>query len=186
MAIVTASATDAGDVFNTWKVPAQFQDTPIPRGLREYQGTVAVAAKLAADQTRVIITFTFPANWVFRLKQITAIFQSDDQTIDFDSVGSVGFSRSGATLGNLFPLVSDGIHYRGGSLQASRIYQLDPMTALPFISGPDGHTCLLSLSDTSADASAAGDVYWVADFYQYDIDQCLSWGVNTPSPVVSS
>lgn len=181
MAVVPVTQTDTGDEFQQWSIPIQaVQHTSfIPRGVRTYRGSVAVPAKLAADQTRVSITYTFPGSFCYLIKNFTARFTSDDQTNDFDAEGCLEYSFLEAPM---IPVTSKGLNHSGGTLKASRIYHMESQYPRYFMSGADSMT--LNLADVSSDASTAGDVFWRLDFHVLDVAQCNDWPVNSPIPVI--
>lgn len=188
MTVITVASTDTGSVTQTWKVPPdeQLNHSPIPRGLRFYGGTVAIPALGANDETNVAITFTFPTVFNYLMKNITIQFLSDDLTTEFDNIGLLEY-RPGANgnpgIRKNYALFSDGAAFRTA---AQSIQSYRPVgTWRHFLNGSAGDTLVMSLSDISNDTSTAGDVTWTAEAWQYDIEQCLKWPVNTPIPQVA-
>lgn len=190
MAVVTVSATDNGGIPATtrWAIPPENAHdlSPIPRAVRHYGASVAVAALGIGDVTNVNILFTFPAEFIYLCKLLTIQFSSDDLTTEFDNVGILEYRpAAGSALGvrKDFELLSSGPAARGGT-RVQQAYR--PMgTWRDWINGPDGDTIRLTISDISADVSTAGDVAWHADFWEYDIEQCFKWPINTPAPQFS-
>jgi len=180
MAIVNVSVTDVGDVEQLWAVPADasLNKTPIPRGIRHYHGQTAIAALGVGDQTAVVISFTFPSKFVYLAKSMTIAFSSDDITSEFDPLGVLNYAQSGSDSPHKYQLKSEGNSSFGTALVAENIYR--PLgTWREWINGPFGGASVsLSISDTSGDASTAGDVFWNGEFWIYDLEQCMNWPVN--------
>lgn len=154
--------------------------TFIPRGLRTYLGTLPVAAKLAADQSRVQITFTFPESFIYLLKGFNFRFTSDDQVNDFESVGSMLYSKP--STDPQVEIVSSGTEFRGAALTASKNFQLAVGAPRYLIDSGLGDDLRISVADVSSDASTAGDVAWYAEFFAFDREQVLEYPVNTCVP----
>lgn len=188
MTVITVSATDGGVVGTRWEVPQDqiLNMSPIPRGLRLYQGNQAIAALGANDETSVVITLTFPTAFQYLPKSLGIMFQSDDTTTEFQDIGTMEY-RPGAnqSLGIRmnFALFSDGAGIRLG-IQSIQNYRPEG-TWRRWINGPDGDTLVLMIADISNDTSTAGDIAWVGEFWEYDIEQCLKWPVNTPAPTLT-
>lgn len=190
MAVVAVSATDIGRSTQHWNIPSEpgLEATPIPRGRRDYGGTVAVPILGAGDETAVSITLTFPTGFVYLPKSLSITFQSDDTTSEFEDLGMLEIqpglpAGTGANLGTRkdYVLKSEGQAFRAAA-NSEQIFR--PLgTWRQWL--PINTAIILRLADMSMDASAAGDVAWTADFWEYDIQQCLQWPVNTPMPQVS-
>jgi len=186
LTVISVAPTDIGQETLRWKVPVAqtLENSPVPRGLRVYRGTAAVAALGANDETSVAVLFTFP-NFVYQMKNLTIQFLSDDATSEFENLGILEHRPAG--VGNLgvfseYELRCEGAAFRA-AVQSVQNYR--PVgTFRHWIRGNDGDTLVLFLADMSNDASTAGDVNWSADFWEYDIEQCLSWPVNTPLPMI--
>lgn len=188
MTVISVTATDPGLETVHWAVPQdnQLNMSPIPRGLRRYRGQLAVAALGANDETSVVITLTFPGVFAYLFKSVTIGFQSDDLTSEFSNFGHIIYQPGGVTNLNLTPqfgLTSDGQAFRDG-VSSVQIYR--PMgTWRQWIRGNEADTVTLRIGDVSNDTSTAGDMFWQADVWEYDIEQCLKWPVNTPIPQIS-
>lgn len=181
MAIVTVQATDAGDHQTLWAVPpdAKLDKSPIPRGIRHYHGEAAVAALGSGDQTAVIITFTFPTNFIYLARNISLMFSSDDTTEEFDQFGIMRLTTG--ILQHEYSLRSEGTGRYGGTLLAERVWR--PMGAYREWIGPGtgdlgAGAVQLCVQDMSSDTSTAGDIFWNADFWIYDIEQCMNYPAN--------
>lgn len=188
MAIVGVSATDTGIDTRHWSVPPdpKLIDSPIPRGIRNYGGTVAVPALGAGDETSVFINFLFPSAFVYLAKAFTCNFISDDVTSEFGNIGSLeyrpgGVSSLGVRLG--YQIKSDGQSFPGGA-RSNQIYYPQGLWR-HWINGPEGDTFNFNIQDMSGDASTAGDVAWTGEFWEYDVEQCLRWPVNSPIPTIN-
>lgn len=183
MAVIAVTATDTGDLTTRWAIPdeKQLNNSPIPRGLREYKGTAAVPALGAGDQTNVGITFSFPSNFIYLAKSFTCSFVSDDLTSEFGNLGNIEYEVGGsASIANRieYPIKSEGQSFRS-AVKSDQTYV--PLgTWRRFINGSNGDFFAFFLADMSGDASTAGDVSWFADFLVYDVEQCFNWPVNTP------
>lgn len=188
MAVINVTSTDEGQPGQRWAVPTdnRLNDSPIPRGIRHYAGSVAIAALGAGDVTNVGITFAFPEQSVWLCKSLSFLFSSDDATEEFNPVGMLEYQPEGVasiSRRRAYTLLSEGAVLRIG-LRAQRVWR--PLgTWRQFVNGPDGDTILHTISDPSSDASTAGDVGWVAEFWEYDIEQCFKWPLNTPQPTIA-
>lgn len=188
MTVITVTGSDAGRITNRWAIPSApiLNETPIPRGLREYRGTVAIAALGANDETNVVLTFSFPLNYIYIPKTITLAFASDDLTTEFDNIGVLEYRPAAdQSIGVriTFELLSSGSGVRNG-VSANQNYRPEG-TWRRFINGPNLDTMVFFLSDISNDTSTAGDVSWQAEFWEYDIAQYNKWPINTPIPQLS-
>jgi len=183
MTVITANATDTGTTGDRWSVPQDntLNQSPIPRGTREYSGTIAVDALGANDETSVNITMTFPTPFIYLVKNINIEFRSDDLTSEFSNIGILEYRRPARAFFE-FGMLSDGQAFRVG-VNSQQNYRPTGNYRL-FIQGPLNDTLVMRLCDASNDTSTAGDILWQASFWEYDIEQCLSWPVNTPNPVV--
>lgn len=188
MAVIPIVATDVGDATIRWEVPQdnRLNESPIPRGLRVYQGALAVAALGAGDQTNVAITFTFPTAFNYLCKSVTITFASDDLTSEFSNFGSLEYRPGGATgIGGrtMYGLVCNGASFRA-AVRSEQTYR--PLgTWRRWLMGSLDDAMALHIADISGDASTAGDVVWSAEFWEFDIEQCLKWPVNTPQPTIA-
>jgi len=187
MAIVTVSSTDTGGETLRWEVPQDIvlNQSPIPRGIREYGGAVPIAALGAGDETSVVITLTFPSAFNYVPKSLTMQFQSDDLTSEFSNLGVLEYRVNGVgTLGvrKDYQMFCNAPAFRFAAT-SNQIY-VPQGTWRQWVNGPDGDFIVMLLADISGDASTAGDVSWTAEFWEYDIEQCLKWPVNTPQPML--
>lgn len=187
MTVVVPSTTDPGIAAPRWTVPpdALLNHTAIPRGLRFYGGQLAVAALGAADQTLVFITLTFPTTHVYLPKSLNVRFESDDMTSEFENFGSLTYNlvRYTGPVDPIFGLFSRGICFQPATALATNIYHPEG-TWRQWINGPDGDTIVLNIADVSGDTSAAGDAFWSAEFWEYDIEQCLNWEPNLQQQLI--
>lgn len=183
MTIINVTATDNGLAGTRWKVPPdpELNNTAIPRSLRKYGGTAAIAALGANDETAVNITLTFPTAFVYLCKSINILFQSDDLTTEFGNFGTLEyFPAGGSTLAlrKVFAMECAGATMRSA---ATSVQVFNPIgTWRNWVNGPAGDTIHLRIADVSGDTSTAGDVAWVGEFYEFDVNQCLNWPTNTP------
>lgn len=187
MAIIAVTQTDPGDETNHWQVPQDnlLIDSPIPRGLRLYRGAVAVAALGAGDETNVDITHSFPAAFIYQPKSISISFLSDDLTTEFSNLGGLEFRVNvpAPTVIHTYAMECPGAFFR---LAVRSVQTFHPVgTWRRWINGPAGDAVHMLLADISGDASTAGDIQWSCEYWEYDIEQCFKWPVNTPQPVVS-
>lgn len=188
MTVITVLSTDPGGTAMRWDVPAdpQLNNSPIPRALRIYGGTLPIAALGTGDETNVIITLSFPTQFNYLPKSITLAFLSDDATSEFGNLGSMEYHPGGSTAPGTrkaYVLQAEGQSFRSAAL-SEQIYR--PLgTWRQWIMGNGADIIQLRIADMSMDTSAAGDVNWTADFWEYDIEQCLKWPVNTPIPQVA-
>lgn len=182
MAIVTVTASDGGDMsgLSQWRIPPGIinDKTPVPRGLRTYAGNASVLALGAGDQTAVSLTLGFPTNFMYLPRDVSIIFRSDDTTLEFEQNGVLRYtSNTAAGSPGKYALRSEGIGREGATLLAELAWR--PMgTWRQWINGPDGDTMILHVQDMSGDTSAAGDIFWLAHFWQFDIEQRQDWPVN--------
>lgn len=190
MTVITVASTDTGRPGQRWEIPQDntLNMSPIPRGLRDYGGTAAIAALGAGDETVVVITLSFPTVFNYLAKSLTINFRSDDATTEFSNNGILQYRPGGSqTLGltKSYPLVSPGAAFWVAvALSSDQVYEPQG-TWRNWNNGPAGDTMVLLLADISGDTSTAGDVAWTAEFWEYDIEQCLKWPVNTPQPTLT-
>lgn len=182
MAIIAVILSDAGNETVHWEVPPDnaLNLSAIPRGRRIYSGTGAIAALGSGNETNVALTFSFPTAFVYLPKVLTISFISDDTTSEFENLGVLQYS--GVQPGDNYALVSDGPAFIAAAVSIQTYRPVG--TWRHWLNGPDGDTLILFLADMSMDTSTAGDVVWAAEFWEYDVEQCLKWPVNTPQPIV--
>lgn len=191
MTVIAVTATDPGDTNEPirWDVPTDnaLNASPIPRGLRVYRGTAAVLALGANDETNVDITLTFPTAFCYLPKAVSISFVSDDLTTEFENIGSFEYDPAGGSaLGSrsMYELLCDGPSMRA-AVRSEQTFR--PMgTWRQWIRGNNLDRVRMFLADISNDTSTAGDVAWWCEFWEYDIEQCFQWPVNTPTQVYST
>lgn len=188
MAVILVSDTDSGGTTVRWKVPHDnaLNQSQTPRGLRSYGGTKAVLALGTGDQTNVQIQFIFPEQFVYLCKSLTIGFQSDDLTTEFSNQGSLVYRpKNNVSLGIRREYT---LECAGASFQAATnsIQTYHPVgTWRHWIDGKQNDRLWMYLADISGDASTAGDISWTADFWEFDIEQCMQYPINTPAQTVT-
>jgi len=188
MAVIEVAVTDAGSRTVHWATPTEtvLENSPIPRGLRHYGGTAAVAALGAGDETNIDITLTFPPSFVYIPKTITMQFTSDDLTTEFSNEGLLEYRPGGsATIGvrEEFAMHCDGPTFR---LAVNSVQVYRPLgTWRLVVFGNVQDSVHMNMADISGDTSTAGDVSWTAEFWEYDVEQCFKWPINTPVPTLN-
>lgn len=188
MAVIAVVPTDAGVETVHWAIPPAtvLNHTPVPRGLRSYGRSQSIAALGAGDETNIDLTLTFPTAFVYLPKSLSVQFQSDDLTTEFSNLGTVEYhpgGNSGLGTAKVYELLCNGPSFR---LAIASIQVYHPMgTWRNWVRGNENDTIHVNLADISGDASAAGDFAWTAEFWEFDINQCLEWPINTPQPVLS-
>lgn len=183
MAIISVSATDTGQVIDHWDVPPApiLDKSPIPRGRRNYGGTVAVAALGAGDETNVAISFTFPRGYVYLPKNISIEFASDDLTTEFSNQGILEYQPGGVGAAGTRETYQLSCIAPAFRLAVSSLQIYEPLgTWRHWVDGEAGDVVVLLLADISGDTSTAGDVSWTAEFLEFDVQQFFSWPINTP------
>jgi len=175
MAIVSVTVTDPGTLELWTTIPGPIdQISPVPRGLRNYNGTLAIAALGAGDETAVGVTFAFPGAYVYLPRDITINFTSDDTTSEFDDQGVMRVTNRDGN--SHYGLHSDGIAHFGATTLAMNVWR--PMGGYrQWMSGSDD-MILLSVQDMSGDASTAGDIRWNANFWVFDVEQVQNFAAN--------
>lgn len=184
MTVIAVNHTDGGKPGLRWAVPAdpKLIISYIPRGLRHYDGIKAVPTLGTTDETAVKITFTFPDAFIYICKSVSMTFVSDDLTSDMDNQGTLRYIESNFR-DKEYLLNCNGASFPG-AVKSTQMYE--PIgTWRQMINAPLDATMVFLLSDISTDASTAGDVIWTADFWEYDINQCAQWPVNSPAPQVA-
>jgi len=186
MAIISVTPTDAG-MISQWKRPAgkRLEASRVPVGLKTYTGTQAIASLLAGNQTSFRLTMNFTEPFTFQLKDLAIWWQTDDSATDPDlsTEGLFNYLFSSPPGGN-FPLdrqpaflLQGSLAFRGATLLPTVAYA--PVAPIrPLIRGGIGSLARIDLNDSSADATAAGDVVWAVNFYMYDVEQTLHYAVN--------
>lgn len=188
MAIISVTATDVGNETVHWQVPPDnsLNESPIPRGLRIYQGTAQIAILGAGDETDFLLHLTVPLNFIYLPKTVTVSFLSDDITSEFGNIGILEYRPgSSAFVGVVrdFEMISAGPSFR---LAVRSIQTYRPQGEWrQWLVGSEADRLSVNIQDMSGDASAAGDVAWYAEFWEYDIEQCFKWPVNTPQPTIA-
>jgi len=185
MAVVLASITATGQINENWSVPPGeiLDQTYVPRGLLVHQGTTPILAKGVGDGTRVRATLTFNDSFCYILRDLSLQVGSDDDVLDFDSVGQLSYAIGG--IDPVIPLVSPGIAHIGATLASVRTYVPDTNYPRILFGGGTVGDATLQVADVSADASTAGDASIYASWFVYDLEQCLSWPINSPQPSIS-
>lgn len=189
MTVITVAVTDPGDEVQRWSVPddSVLNHTPIPRGVRKYVGSNGIAALGAGDETSVIITFTFPTAFVYLLKAMTYEFFSDDLTSEFNDRGLFQYLPAGVTstvATKTYNLVSPGAGI-SAAVNSVNAWAMGTGFNRLWIDGTKLDTVRAMFADMSGDTSTAGNFAWYAEFWEYDIEQCFKWPVNTPQPIVA-
>lgn len=175
MTIISVTSTDVGNPITWATLPGlRDQKSPVPRGLRNYNGTVAVAALGSGDETAVGITFSFPTNYVFLPRDISIVFISDDTTSEFSDEGSMRITN--AQGNSFYPLHSDGQAQFGATTLAINLWR--PLGGWRQWLRGSSDMVLLSVQDMSMDTSTAGDIRWNANFWIFDIEQVQNWEPN--------
>lgn len=188
MAVITVTSNDGGMAGQRWKVPDdnKLNMSNIPRGIRMYQGTKAIAALGANDETAVNITFSFPTQFVYLCKSMSILFQSDDLTTEFSNFGSLEYYPAGQTGIDkriAFILQCQGASSRDAA-KSSQVF--NPIgTWRRWVNGPLGDTVHMRIADISGDTSTAGDIAWYGEFYEFDVEQCMMYPVNVPNQVLN-
>lgn len=189
MAVIAAAATDVGRDTTHWQVPPDvaLNESPIPRGLRNYGGSLAIAALGAGDETNVNILLQFPSVFVYQPKSFTISFMSDDITSEFGNIGMFEYQVGGvsAALGTRkdYEMISAGQAFRAAVNSIQTYHPTGDWRQ--WIMANEGDQIAIYLADMSGDASTAGDVAWTGQFWEYDIEQCFKWPVNTPQPTIA-
>ncbi len=190
MAVISVTATDTGEIADQWSVPggAILANTSVPRGLLRFNGTTAIAALLAADQTRIQITLNFQAPYAYILRNVNVMIGLDSGTTnDFEQSGTFQYSlATTSTSQPAFELRNDGLMFETTTMKPRRHYRLlgDNVGPKLWIDG-DRDDIKLVFADVSADATVAGDIFWNADFWMYDNEQKNQFPVNSPDPVIA-
>lgn len=184
MAIVTTSLALTGTRSSQWAVPTDdvLRNSAVPRAIYSHSGSSAIAAKLAADQSRVVVTLDFEAPYCYLLKSISCLLESADDVMDFDAVGSVGYDIP--NVDPSFEIESKAVTRAGSTLTARRTYVATGDSFIQRLIDGDRDGMSISLADVSADASSACSVFIRTEFYEFDKEQCLNWPVHTPTRTV--
>lgn len=188
MAVIGVAVIDNGRETVRWSVPSDnsLNLSPIPRGVREYGSFQAIAALGAGDETNFTVRFNFPGAFNYLLKSFSLQFLSDDITSEFGNLGTMAYLPAGVAAGGgefTYALEAPGQSFQG-AVRSEQVYR--PLgTYRRWIMGSRGDTMISGIQDMSGDASTAGDIFWQAEFWEYDIEQCLKWPVNTPVPQVA-
>ena len=148
-----------------------------------YLGTVVVAALGAGDTLRLQVVFTLPSNFVYRFKDLSLLFESDDTTISMEKIAYMT-QRSGPQI--IFTeLVAAGTAFLYELNQgAQQIYVPSGTVARPLLSGPNGDLLQVNLSDFNP-TSVAGDLRFVLQLYQFNVEQSLNYPLNTSLPTIT-
>lgn len=188
MAVVSYNPTDAGDGITSWSIPpgTVMPGSFVPRHVRHYRGTQAIAAKGAGDEIRFQLQVTFPDPYIFLLKNLSFSFISDDVTNLWESVGILKFVEENVnpTFAEMIwtALASDGVCMVDSVQRSVRTWRTNAGAPRPFIDPPRGNV-EVALCEQDAGAGIAGDVFWSIDFYAFDRDQALTWPIHTAAPV---
>lgn len=187
MAVISNAVTSIGQIKDVWKIPPAptHSRTLIPRGLFEFNGSAAIASKLAANQTRLTLTLDFNDNFCFLLKSVGLRLEADaGSSMDFSTNAVMQISDLSGGSALVHPLTSPGKCYLGGSLKETLSFYLEPNAPHPLIDG-NKQDFSFAFADVSADASGAGDLDWAITFLMYDIEQCNHYPVQTPIPTIA-
>lgn len=184
MAVVSVSINDSTMNPRKWELPVNYLGlrSPIPIGLGHYVGTSAIATLSAGDETSVKVTLTMPTGFVFIPRTFNMAFISDDLVNNFNALGywHYGIDRH-ATSG--FPqgtMKSPG-NVIIDAIKAMKVYVPDVQAPKELLAG--GDVARFRFADMDAGGSTAGDFWYFAEFYIYNVDQIDKWEVNTPVPI---
>lgn len=186
MTVITLPVADALPKPVRWERPPTVDTlrSPIPQGLLRFEGTAAVALKIAGNQTCIDLTMTMPTGFAYLMRNLQVLFTSDDLTNQYDNNG-LGLYTGINFLTNLphWNLTTPGEFINFACTRAARLWQPAPLT--PKLLLVSGGTVIVRVNDMHADESPAGDFTYYAEFYIFDVDQIDKWEVNTPIPVIS-
>lgn len=186
MAIVTLSITDSAPVPHRWSTPATAGqiNSPIPLGLIIFNGTNAIEAKQAGDETSIILTLTMPQGYAYLLKSLMVRIRSDDLVNEFEvnALGRYTQAIPDTLESCFFNLTSPG-NVSNQAANAMKIY--NPAALTPKLMLLPADLLALRFADVDAGATTAGDISWYLEQYVFAIDQVDKWPVNAPQPVIS-
>lgn len=207
MADVTTSAQDNGDL-TTWAIPKA--DTPpifgegaIPRGEMVYRGSLAIPAKLAADESRCSIQLNLPTNFAYKLADISFAAQGSDSAdfTDFEPAvrGLITADQGGvSSVQSLFvPLYSDMQYATTNARMSFQLHftsnAVDRMVTFSpayvpgtIIRAETGGRMSLTWMDVSTDASNEVTAHWYARFLQFDLTQLNSFPIHVATPIIGA
>lgn len=185
MAVVTASIAATGLLTRNWSVPPEshLASSVVPRGLLTHQGTTSIAAKLAANETRLRATLTFNDSFCYILRDFSLLVGSDDQVLDFDADGQMAMAIEG--IDPVIPLISTGVAHIGAALSSTRVYVPNMNFPRILFGGENVGDVIVQVADISTDASTAGDASIYASWFVYDLEQCRKWPINSPAPMMA-
>lgn len=184
MAIISVSTTTGPTQVERWEMPPSPDAirSPVPSGVIHFNGTEAIAALDAANQTSYSLICTLPGGHVYILKSFTLRFASDDLVNDFNDIGLCLYNIP--TTSPVFNMVSPGAGVFLGNM-AMKVWQPTSTTPKRILFG-GRDTFNMYVADMSADASTAGDMNYDVQFYEFDVDQIDKYELNTPIPMVSA
>lgn len=185
MAIITNTTTDITPIATRWSTPVtglQIQSA-IPLGLLIFHGTVAIATKIAGNETNMQLTVTMPDGFGYLLRNSMIRIASDDLINEFELIGLGQYNRAlPPTFESLFNMISPG-NISNQAAKATKLYTPAPLTPKLVLRPGDGIT--FRIADMDANETTAGDMTWFHQFYVFALDQIDKWQVNAPQPVIS-
>lgn len=186
MAVIAVSISDVASNAKRWAMPETYQAlrSPVPQGILVYEGTQAIALKIAGNFTSIALTLTMPLGFSYLMRNVACTFASDDLTNQYNATG-LGLYTGANFLGEAphFNIVSPGEFINNTASRASRLFNPTPLTPKLLLVG--NGTVILAIQDMHADESPAGDFFWYAEFYIFNVDQVDKWEVNAPIPTIS-
>jgi len=160
----------------------------IPRGTARFSGTQAIATLVAGNETQFELTFTFPTNRTFLMKQASFMYRADNaEPTTFTDVAIAEYSLAALTQAARIEMLSHGNSGVGVALRSAKVWQPTPGYPRLFVDGPAGDSMVFNFSDpdTAQDGQVAGDFFWTAEFWMYDQEQVRHAAINTGAPVIA-
>lgn len=173
-------------------VPGTLEGVSNPFAITEFIGSVVVPAKDAADTNTLVITCTFPVNYVFKIATLNVHYlaTSPDQLDDFMDDITPGFIGQG--FGNLnqnlaIELVNGEFsHFRTATNDIVRIGRPRGDYQVPIRTGlfPGDNSLSFSWIDDTADSTVAITVFFRLRALQYTIKSFTSYPMFDAVPVI--
>ena len=197
MATVTTTNSNNG-LTATWNNPAarsSTRDNPYPIGKIVYESSFVVAAKGAADETEVIMSWTLPRNYYYRLgtTMFNIIAGDSASLLDFELMAGMTItenqvSRYQLTYTNQFALVNGSGSGRSFKARADAVTQdfLSPflLTRVPdqLIDASQGSSVVTTrILDSSADTSLTVTFSFYCEAFMYTVEQARHMTVPMPA-----
>lgn len=160
----------------------------VPRGIVRFEATPALVLKGINDDLIVNITGSLPLNFAHIVSSMSYGI-TVDRAADFNAKARFrifdGIPGGSAGISQLFLL--DFLFYSPDGSEGQAILDVGTNKLREMLPGPiwsrNAPSFTLQVNNQSNTAQGAGTMFFVIDFYQYDLTQAVRYPLNFPFPV---